>query len=314
MSAEVESMMYVGQVPWHGDGVYVGDEGVKSDKAMPAAGLDWLANPTAICTADGTPITSHRAIVRDTDEKVLGVVGNRYTPFQNHQLFEFGDALVNEGQMSWHTAGSLRGGKRVWAMGKIGSYDVLPGDKVDKYMFFWNTHDGSGSVRALFTNVRVVCANTARAALIQGKGEGVSLRHTSNIMARLDEARNILGLAKYKHEEFEDFSKALTRVQIGTAGWEAFTLALVPDNEEAKFNTRSENTRKKLTELFELGRGTEISGVRGTGWGAYNAVTEFCNYHKSTRGDQRFESTLFGSGASFINKATNLLVDLSKAA
>jgi hypothetical protein len=101
--------------------------------------------------------------------------------------------------------------------------------------------------------------------------------------------------------------------------FEKFSEFLVPDNPEAESNTRAENTRMELANLFEDGRGQNLPGVRGTGWAAYSAVVEFSNYFRSSRGgdaaqERRFESSLFGSGDQLIQKSVGFLQKAMRAA
>jgi phage/plasmid-like protein (TIGR03299 family) len=316
MASEVETMMYCisgGEgPPWHGLGTYVGDSPVTSEEAIQAAGLDWEVEKRPLWTADaaGNPtleVDTHMA------------VGSNYVPVQNRGSFEFMDALVDEGLMRYHTAGSLRNGQRIWLLGKIGQSDILPNDVIDRYLLFWNTHDGSGALRALFTATRVVCANTAKIALSQGKGDGVYLRHTTNIKNRLEKAKEVLGLATKEFDKFEEFAKALTQLKMNSLAFEKFSEVIVPDNPTADSNARAENTRLELANLFEAGRGQDIPGVKGTGWAAYSAVVEFTNYQRSSRGgdaaqERRFESSLFGSGDQLIQKSVGYLQKALRAA
>lgn len=324
MSHEISSIAYVGETPWHGLGVYCGEEPMTSKEAIKAASLDWEVEKRPLWTADaeGKPtieVETHMAVVRKTDNSKLGIVGANYVPVQNRDSFEFMDALVDEGLMRYHTAGSLRNGQRIWLLGKIGQSDILPKDTLDRYLLLWNTHDGSGALRALFTSVRVVCANTARIALSQGKGEGVYLRHTTNIKNRLEKAKEVLGLANKEFDRFVEFAKALSKLKMSADNFEKFSEFLIPDNPEVENNIRAENARHELSNLFTDGRGQEIPGVRGTGWAAYSAVVEFANYFRSTRGgdaaqERRFESSLFGSGDQLIQKSVGFLQKSLKAA
>jgi len=304
---ELESSFYAGETPWHGLGHYVGEEPISSKDAIIASGLDWDVEKRKIMTEGGVKIPSHKAVVRVTDDQVLGIVGNRYKPFQNKDSFAFMDSLVDDGSMRYHTAGSLRNGQRVWLLGQVGSTDILPGDQVDQFLFLYNSHDGSSVLRCLFTNIRVVCANTARAALAAGKGSGVSLKHTGDLKGKVTEAQRVLGLATKEFAQYTEFAQDLTQLQMNTKRWTDLTEILIPDNAEAKFNTRTENSRFELTELFEEGRGTDIPGVRGTGWGAHCAVVEYANYRKGSNQALRFESSLMGDSAKLIQQSTDVL-------
>jgi len=315
MAAAVETMMYAGDVPWHGEGVYVGDQNVHSKQALEASGLEWEVEKRNIYAEGGIQIPDQRAVVRPMDESVLGIVGKNYNLLQNTEAFQFMDSLVDEGLMRYHTAGSLRNGKKIWVLGKIGQFEALPGDLVDKYILLYNSHDGSGALRCLPTTVRVVCANTVAMALGKGKGEGIAVRHTRNMHSRMDEAKHIFGLANNHLANVVDFSKALAQTQMTNDNWDTFANTLIPDPKEGN-KKRAENARDKLQSLYLMGRGQDLPGVRFTGWAAYNAVTEYVNYYRSSKGGQanRFESALFGSGSNLVRKAETTLNEMLLAA
>ena len=319
MPADLETMMYAGATPWHGLGTYVGDEPVSSEEAIIQAGLDWSVSKRdlfAFANESAVAVDDHKAIVRDTDDRVLGVVGKNYTPIQNSDAFGFMDSLVDEGLMRYHTAGSLSGGRRVWMLGKVGQTEIVPNDKLDHFLFLYNGFDGKTSLRCLWTTVRVVCTNTAAAALAQGRKTGVSVRHTKNAMQNIREAQKVLGLAAEAFDESDNFMRSLADLPMTDSDWvdlclEIFHTPATDDGEEPSKRaiTRVDNQRMALTSLFLDGTGSDIPGVRGTGWGAYNALTEYASYHRTTRGsqDKRFESLLLGTGGDFVRRGTEIL-------
>ena len=324
MSHEVETMMYAGATPWQGLGTYVGDEPLTSEDAIIQAGLDCTVSKRELFafneSSGAIPVEAHSAIVRDTDDKVLGVVGKNYTPIQNLDAFGFMDSLVDESLMRYHTAGSLSGGRRVWMLGKVGSSEIIPNDHVDHYLFLYNGFDGKTSLRCLWTDVRVVCANTARAALDRGEKTGVSVRHTRNAMDNMREAQKVLGLAREAFDDSANFMRQLADTPMPTTDWVDFCIALVPEpatDEDGEISkrarTRVDNRRRDLTGLFVGGTGTNIPGVGGTAWAAYNALTEYASFHRTTRGsqDKRFESLLLGTGNDFIQRGTDILRDIA---
>jgi phage/plasmid-like protein (TIGR03299 family) len=324
MAHEVDTMMYVGATPWHGLGTYVGDEPVTTEIAYEMAGLDWTVEKHKVFTQPHLDwsepeieLTDYRAIVRSDTKAILGLAGKDYHVFQNIDIAQFADELVQDGSLRIHTAGSLRGGQRVWMLGKIGSTEIIPGDRLDHYLFIYSGHDGKTALRCLFVTIRVVCANTARAALQSAKGEGISIRHTKNMVLKVDEARRVLGIGREVFAESDDFMRQLADTPMPTSEWINFCLTLFPSpveddsgNVSKRAMTIAENNRTTITSLYHDGRGARIPGVQGTAWGAYNAVTEFAGYHRKTRGNQRFESLMMGSGADFVRKGTDILRSL----
>ena len=71
MSANVETMMYVREKPWHGLGTMVPEAPTSAD-ALRFAGLDWTVRQEPVYNARGGVIPGYKSNVRDTDGSVLG--------------------------------------------------------------------------------------------------------------------------------------------------------------------------------------------------------------------------------------------------
>jgi len=325
MSHQIESMMYANETPWHGLGVYVGDENVDSATAIKKADLAWrVAKVPAI--AQGTwpegskkageiwstePSDEYNLIVRNTDLRTLGMVKGRYEPLQNHEAFAFMDSLVEKGAIKYHTAGSLAGGKRIWILAQIaaGTFEVVKGDPQETYLLLTTSHDGSSATLVLFTAVRVVCANTLAMAL-GAKGErSISVRHTKNAKAKLAAAKQSLGFATEALDKYKEVCAYLASLSMNGVEARAFLETLIPDPEKGR-PARARNKRQELLDLFQgKGKGSDIKGVRGTRWGMLNAVTEY-NSHKGTDADKRMRSVWFGTGRDQNNAAASLLLSV----
>ena len=145
MSANVETMFYTRQKPWHGLGTMV-MEAPTSKEALALAGLDWKVIQKPIETDDGLPITGFKANLRETDNQILGVVTDRYKVVQNEDAFAFTDALLGEG-ITYETAGSLQGGRRTWMLARLPQHYIISGDEITPYLVFMNSHDGTGAIR-----------------------------------------------------------------------------------------------------------------------------------------------------------------------
>ena len=128
--------------------------------------------------------------MRDTDNRVLGVVTDRYKVVQNEDAFAFTDKLLGEG-VTYETAGSLQEGRRTWLLARLPQRYIISGDEVNLYLVFMNSHDGTGAIKAAMPPIRVVCMNTLNLALSTAK-RSWSANHTGNIEGRLRDARYTL--------------------------------------------------------------------------------------------------------------------------
>lgn len=216
MSHCLESMYYVNEdgsarnVPWHGLGTSVEAAPTSAD-AIRLAGLDWTVKQSLVYTDDGLEIPGYRANIRDTDNAVLGMVGDRYKVVQNSDAFDFTDAMLGEG-VKYETAGSLFNGKRIWLLARLPETQIL-GDDVIPYLCFTNGHDGYHSIKVCCCNVRVVCNNTLNFALSHAP-RSWSTRHVGDLASKMEEARRTLHLANAYTEELAVVADQLANTSI----------------------------------------------------------------------------------------------------
>lgn len=152
--------------------------------------------------------------VRTDNDTVLGVVGKDYQIVQNRDAFSFFDSIVGGDGMLYETAGALGNGERIFITAKLPDYiRVGNDDLIEKYLFLTTSHDGSGSITAAFTPIRIVCANTLNAAL-RDQTNTVRIRHTSNAKQRLEQAHKVMGISDRLALQLESIFNNWTKVRI----------------------------------------------------------------------------------------------------
>jgi phage/plasmid-like protein (TIGR03299 family) len=220
MAHELEhdkSMIYVGQVPWHQLGIALetAPESVKA--AIEAAGLGWTVDKRPLFLADGTQV-DRWAVLRTSDNAVLGTVGPDYTCIQNADAFSPLDPFIKAGVATIETAGSLKGGSRVWMLAKVARPDmqIAEGDAVAKYILATTGHDGMSSFRLQITPIRVVCMNTLSAA-INGKSDTIRISHFKDSTRAIKDLAATIERIDGQFGESEKLFKALASVKIRSA-------------------------------------------------------------------------------------------------
>ena len=127
MSANVETMFYVREKPWHGLGTEVKEAPTSAD-ALVYAGLDWDVVQKNVYAEDGTLISGYKVNTRSTDNTALGIVSDRYKVVQNEDAFKFTDDLLGAG-VTYETAGALQGGRKVWMLARMPHRYIIAGDE-----------------------------------------------------------------------------------------------------------------------------------------------------------------------------------------
>jgi phage/plasmid-like protein (TIGR03299 family) len=190
------SMAYVGALPWHGLGQQL-TAGAPLEIWTKEAGFDWsaLAATPTYTRADGSigTLTDKQVIYRSDTGAALSVMGGKYKIVQPREVLGFFESLIEGGDFQLETAGVLFGGAKMWALAKNGhGGEVVRGDVVNQYLMLCTSLDGTTPTTAKFTNVRVVCNNTVRAAM-RSAGQSVKVTHRTEFDA--DDVKRTMGLA-----------------------------------------------------------------------------------------------------------------------
>lgn len=306
MAALVESMFYTREKPWHGLGVRV-EEAPTSADALRLAGLDWNVRSEYVLDSKGVIIPDYRANVRDRDEKVLGIVGNRYKIVQNTEAFAFTDELIG-GEVHYETAGSLKDGKQIWLLAKMPTWDI-GGDEVEPYLCFSNTHDGSGAVKVCMTPVRVVCNNTLNLALNTAK-RSWSMRHTENISSKLSEARDCLFLANRYMMGLSAYADTAKHISLPDNQLKEYLNELFPVIGEPT-ERKVKNSREAKEAFMVCYYAPDIQKFRGTAWGALNAMADFVGHAQPHNDRTTYAENNWGrimDGHILLDKLANLCI------
>ena len=213
---------------WHGLGQIVQDYPTSAE-ALKFAGLDYTVAKRKLFTYDNnneiadddiemkTPeieVPNYFATIRTDNETILGVVGKDYQVVQNVDAFSFFDAIVGGDGIQYETAGALNKGEKCFITAKLPDYiKVGKEDLIEQYLFLTTSHDGSGSITAAFTPVRVCCQNTLNAAL-RYQSNAIKIRHTTNAKERLEDAHKLMGITNQLSNELEGIFNQWAKVRI----------------------------------------------------------------------------------------------------
>ena len=307
MAANVESMFYTRTTPWHELGTRV-MEAPESKSALVLSGLDWKVIQKDLKTVDGTDVTGFRANLRETDNRVLGVVTDRYKVVQNEEAFAFTDALLGEG-VRYETAGSLQGGKKTWLLARLPHHYIISGDQITPYLVFMNSHDGTSGICVAITPVRVVCQNTLNLALSTAK-RSWSANHVGDINGKLDDAKNSLLYANQYMCELGKTIGELERKKFTDKKVLEYFDELFPSVEDATDIQKKNILRMKEDLKMRYFDAPDLEGMGHNAYRVVLAVSDFATHAKPLRERSNYRENLFAKtidGNALIDKTYSLM-------
>lgn len=262
---------------------------------------------------------------RDTNKKLGTKLGKDYQVLQNVEALDVVDEILQNGTATIETAGAIDGGRKVFILLKV-KKDIIVGsnDVVHQYWLIVTSHDGSLSITAMGTNVRVVCHNTLTAAL-QGAQSKVKIRHTKNAKEKLAEAAKVLRLIQQNTEVNEANYNQMKATKITQQEmWNYFGNIFLTPQEISRLQA-GERAKEVLKEgkietidkvldfaLNGVGHSMAMAGTEHTMWSAYNGVTGYLTRKKYENDNARANSMLFGNTAEKIEKAGVLALNKAK--
>jgi|688.fasta_scaffold139876_1 phage/plasmid-like protein (TIGR03299 family) len=314
---------------WHGLGTTLNNPLTVED-ALNQGGLnfDVYKLPNIHYLPNGQEIISEDSFFtfRSDVNKVLGSrLGKDYQVFQNAEALNLVDEVLQSGRATIETAGAIDEGRKVFVCLKV-NQDIIvnSSDTVQQYVLIATSHDGSMSITAMPTNVRVVCQNTLSAALHGTVGK-IKIRHTSNASVRMEEAMKVLKLIHVNTDvNSENYGKMAANVISKEQMFDYFGNIFMTADEIKQLksgkrsadvlSTRKQNILGEVLSFANRGTGQSIAmkGNDHTMWSAYNAVTGYITRKRYSSADDRANSLLFGTAADQVQQAGVLALEPAK--
>jgi phage/plasmid-like protein (TIGR03299 family) len=314
MIGDAASMAYAGDLPWHGLGTKVPSD-LSPEQMMKAAGLDWEVEKfPAFAEVNGKRIdTGRSALVRTSDNKFFDMVGDDWNPVQNREAFEFFNDFIAAGDMEMHTAGSLKGGRNIWALAKVNeSFEINGDDKVEGYLLFSNPHQYGKTVDVRFTPIRVVCNNTLTMSL-NGTAERMFKMNHRQVFDG-DMVKEVLGVSKDKLARYKEMAEYLSTKRYNNESIVEYFNRVFPMTTRKEVDPLELQSRaaKLAYEVLETQPGAEYAA--GSWWQAFNAVTYSTDHLLGRSADTRLTSAWFGYNQRRKLEAGNLALEMAEAA
>lgn len=300
-----------GEKAWHGLGQYV-SEAMTSEQAIELGGLNYTVEKRPLYAPGwaGTMVEAegHYGNVRTDTNEILGIVKGRYKIVQNKDAFGFFDAIIDQGEAIFETAGALGKGERIFVTAKLPEDMLVHGERVEKYIMLTNSHDGTSTIIAGFTPIRVVCNNTLTAAL-KNLDNKVSISHTASAESRLKEASRVMGIASKYMDEVNTTFESMTTRRLSDLEMKYFIETVMKNGVKEDKSDKEASTRmKNLVDQvysFAITHPTQTTeAAYRTLWGAYNGISGYYNFLKDYRNaDQKMKDMNYGYANDKIAKA-----------
>lgn len=300
---------FTGATPWHGLGQQI-EADATIEEWQEQAGMNWTVESAPVQFTSNEvahEFEGQRVLYRSDTKAPLSVVTNRYHAVQPKEVLEFFRTLVDTAGFKIQVAGTLMGGRRMWAIAQTGRYaEVVKDDGVGGFLLLSTSCDRTLATTARFESVRVVCNNTLQMAL-KDNSHVVSFSHLSlfdseKMQSKLMKAVNSFGT-------FMESAKLLQAQQLNAKAANEFLTNLISPMSQVEDTDITKNRAyTKILALFD-GEAKGFEMVKHSKWGMLNAVTEYFDHYAPARTtDARLNSAWFGRGDKAKNNALNLLL------
>ena len=310
---------------WHA-GNQIDAEIIQPEAAMKLSGLDWEVEKRELFLGGekevdgipvrGKPIPHHRGIVRSSDEKILGVVGEGYEPIQNQEAFDFGVQIIENSKYHFSVAGEYYGGRNIYTVLDFDDGMDVKGDQISKHLLILSSHDGTSGFKTMFIPQRISCCNMLTGATSRATNK-ISIRHTKNYSDRMVQAKQMLIQSSEYYKTIETQFYEMTEVSFSNQEFKNLVKTIFPFHKNEKGNViESSQIQKKRDQALKLWEhSSTMKNLEGTAWRAYNAIVEWVDYFKpgratahTSKNDLEMRNRVLG-GMKEKNHALSILTD-----
>lgn len=311
--------------PWERTATLVNEDKTAYTAAefITKAGLDWTVkfsslqataiSHTGVTTLDVTEPLNKVATTRinhDGSASLLGLTSPTYSIVQNLDIAEMVDRVMYEAGAVYHTAGELRGGRKIFITAKLPDEVEVKGaksiDPIETLLVATNTHDGTDSLRFQIMHLRLLCTNGMTGWV---KSNSIGFRHSSRMDVKLQDVRDTLSLVLKETAEFNELSESLLKKKVSNAAFWQIVQQLMPVDEDAT-DRQKQNIEARRHAVMGIWNGETQENIKGTAWGAVHAFAEYEQWATSSRSSNdmvRAERFMLNQGNRYTSMALALV-------
>ena len=240
------------------------------------------------------------AVVRDDNDRCLGVVSPDYETVQNSDLLNLVNPMVEEGLLTIENMGYLNHGARVFAQAKVNKEFTVIGEDYKGYITLLNSHNGSTSVAIGSTMTRVICGNTFTAAY---SNISERYRHSAGVTERVLESTFVLDYVNGAMKTYSEYVEKIAGARCTGAQFKAF----IEEVYQKPVDSMRDSFVQQLNNLFYSGKGNEGKSF----YDSFNACTEYASNYSRKTPSGRFQYAQFGQGARINNRALRVALEMA---
>ena len=288
----------------------IGNDVTKCNKiqdVLKSSGLDYRVEKKELYLEDKKHVDNWYATVRNDNNSVLGVVGKDYCVLDNIEGFEFINEIVNGDDTMFESAGSWDKGRRAFIVAKTKSLDIC-GDEFTPYILFTNSHDGSGSIKVMFTPIRVLCSNTIVIAEEKAQMK-ISIRHSKNAKDRLKIAQEVLSANSDYIEKLKRNAEIMNSVDLPKEEFIRLVGIMTGVEKDNLTNIKRQRAEQTLNEIKERYNAQDLQRMNETVWRAVQCISDWECHRQVLRETNNPEIQLYRvmSGMKFLNEFITLV-------
>lgn len=283
----MDALIHVAEVPWASLGKKLETAPTSTKEIMKELDMSWTVSSHKMSAEDIGEVYGYNTIVRDDNNRILGVVNNAYPRLvQNENMFNMLDHLMGD-DLSFECGGELQNGVKVFGCFKLKRDNKILGDDCETYMIVLNEHTRCDQkVSIIFTPVRVVCQNMLSYAI--GKNSYMCrMPVTDDIGMNRDLAYSVIENAENSILLTNRKAEQLAKGKVTSDHFEQFLDDMFPfqkDNTGDVLDTKANESTEMLRETFTIDcmQAPNLSNFEGTGYQLYMAMADFeQHYYKS---------------------------------
>lgn len=311
-------------------------EAGSASEAARQAGLDWEVMPVPIqayvhsnvnpyeVVTDYYEVPRKKGILRidnDGDNRIIGVVGDKYKVVQNMEVFNALDSLVDSGEARYSAAGEYNNGANVWMIMELPNGVQVANDPHAAYLLVQSSHDGSGAVRIRPIIERIFCANQINKLITKNRSNDYTytMKHTTNAKLSVEDIRAITQLTYQSIAEYEEtadvlLNRSANRMRAREIFRKVWPLPSTVESKPYDLLTQGERrqqtlayaARDKALDIYE--NSATQTNIKDTDFGIWQAVVEYADHHASGGAERLAVATLSGRSDKIKNKALELVL------